>query len=338
MSLGPRSVDINPFAIAIARFRLIVAALRACGIKRINKASAWNIHLATEDSLLFGSRWDQHGKKRAEEQFLDESWAPEIYACEDKDAISEALGQQYHAVVGNPPFITPKDSASRKEYRKRYKTAYDKYHLSTPFTERFFELAGVRNGSSAAGYVGLIKDNAFMKRDFGKKLIEDFFPRVDLTHVIDTSGAYIPGHGTPTVILFGRNQRPIQDTVRAVLGIRGEPQRPEPPVNGKVWQSIVLHIDHAESEDDYTSVSQRCFLTLLAFVLPQKMRWPRCFATCGLTRLIYPIAKCLAARPKCKQASSGLSMAVVGDSRSSWFLFPTITVIPFPGDKRPVPP
>ena len=43
-----------------------------------------------------------------------------------------------------------------------------------------------------------------MKREFGKKLIEEFFAqKVDLTHVIDTSGAYIPGHGTPTVILFG---------------------------------------------------------------------------------------------------------------------------------------
>jgi len=39
-------------------------------------------------------------------------------------------------------------------------------------------------------------------------LIEVFLPRVDLTHVIDTSGAYIPGHGTPTVILFGRDRRP----------------------------------------------------------------------------------------------------------------------------------
>ena len=44
--------------------------------------------------------------------------------------------------------------------------------------------------------------NSFMKREFGKKLIEDFFAqKVDLTYVIDTSGAYIPGHGTPTVIL-----------------------------------------------------------------------------------------------------------------------------------------
>ncbi len=69
-----------------------------------------------------------------------------------------------------------------------------------------------------------------MKREFGRKLIEEFLAtRVDLTHVIDTSGAYIPGHGTPTVILFGRNRAPVGDTVRAVLGIRGEPQRSEDP-------------------------------------------------------------------------------------------------------------
>ncbi len=43
----------------------------------------------------------------------------------------------------------------------------------------------------------------------GKKLIEQFLPGIDLTHVIDTSGAYIPGHGTPTVLLFGRNRRPV---------------------------------------------------------------------------------------------------------------------------------
>ncbi len=35
-----------------------------------------------------------------------------------------------------------------------------------------------------------------MKREFGSNLIEHFLPRVDLTHVINTSGAYIPGHGT----------------------------------------------------------------------------------------------------------------------------------------------
>ena len=47
-----------------------------------------------------------------------------------------------------------------------------------------------------------------MKREFGAKLIEDFLAHQDLRLVADTSGAYIPGHGTPTVIIVGRNHEP----------------------------------------------------------------------------------------------------------------------------------
>ncbi len=58
--------------------------------------------------------------------------------------------------------------------------------------------------------------------------------------MLDTSGAFIPGHGTPTVILAGRNQGPRQALpVRAVLGVRGEPSPPEDPARGEVWQAIV---------------------------------------------------------------------------------------------------
>src|SRR3546814_2155073 len=70
----------------------------------------------------------------------------------------------------------------------------------------------------SAGFVGLITADSFMKREFGKKLIEDWLPRQDLTHLIHTSGAYIPGHGTPTVILLGRNRSPVAPTVRAEIG------------------------------------------------------------------------------------------------------------------------
>ena len=54
----------------------------------------------------------------------------------------------------------------------------------------------------------------------------------DLRLVADTSGAYIPGHGTPTVIIIGRNHSPVGPTVRAVLGVRGEPGRPDDPAKG----------------------------------------------------------------------------------------------------------
>ena len=100
----------------------------------------------------------------------------------------------YHVVVANPPYITVKDKAESDKYRERYKSCHREYALSVPFAERIFRLAvrGAVDGTGA-GYTGQIPSNSFMKREFGKKLIEDFFSQVDLTHVIDTSGAYIPG-------------------------------------------------------------------------------------------------------------------------------------------------
>ena len=103
-------------------------------------------------------------------------------------------------MVGNPPYVTVKDKAVSRLYRERYGTCHRQYSLAVPFTERFFGLALPGTGAtglpnSGAGYVGLITANSFMKREFGKKLIESFFPTIDLTHVIDTSGAYIPATG-----------------------------------------------------------------------------------------------------------------------------------------------
>ena len=253
---GVWGIDINPFAVAIARFRLIVAAIQACHIQRLKDAPGWKIHLATGDSLLLGNRWNPDGTKRAENLYFDDSWAPNIYACEEKEAVQDILGQQYHVVVGNPPYIAPGDRALAKAYRQRYKTAFNRYHLSTPFTERFFDLAFIGGASSTKrGYVGLIKDKAFCKREFGLKLIEEFLPTVDLTHILDCEGAYIPGHGTPTVILLGRNRRPTDGVVRAVLGIKGEPGTPSDPSRGMVWQSILKNIESAGLQDDFTSSS-----------------------------------------------------------------------------------
>ena len=89
----------------------------------------------------------------------------------------------------------------------------------------------------------------------GAKLIERFIPQWDLTHIVDASGAYIPGHGTPTVILFGRNQPPVRDTVRAVMGIRGEPTPPPNPAEGIVWLDIKRNIERNEHTSEWTSTS-----------------------------------------------------------------------------------
>ncbi|MDQ3341062.1 MAG: BREX-2 system adenine-specific DNA-methyltransferase PglX [Myxococcota bacterium] len=124
------------------------------------------------------------------------------------------------------------------------------YALSAPFCERVFQLARAR------GYTGQITANSFMKRGFGSKLIEEFLPTVNLTRIVNTSGAYIPGHGTPTVLLFGSNEEPQGQSVPAVLAKRGEPSTPNEPSRGLVWRSIVDHGDKVGFDNDYITVGQ----------------------------------------------------------------------------------
>ncbi len=249
---GVYGVDLNPFAVAIARFRLLVAALRASGIRTLREAPGWTFNVTTGDSLLHGPRFGE-GELGFEQTGIAAEYR-HVYAAEDHTDLHRILGQRYHAVVGNPPYITASDSALNALYRERYETCHRKFSLGVPFTERFFQLAEL-GASVPAGFVGLITADSFMKREFGKKLIEEWFPRQDLTHLIHTSGAYIPGHGTPTVILFGRNRKPVARTVRAVLGIRGEPSTPTNPAQGLVWRSIVELTDRPGETNEYISVA-----------------------------------------------------------------------------------
>jgi hypothetical protein len=251
---GVFGVDLNPFAVAIARFRLIIAALHACGFKKLKEARQWNINLAVGDSLLFGCDLSWDGARNPIQHQQDFTEINPIYAVEDRSELQRILGLGYHAVVGNPPYITVKDKLMNETYRILYSSCKGKYSLSVPFAQRFWQLAlHPSETKSGGGYVGQITSNSFMKREFGKKLIQEFFPTIDLTHVLDTSGAYIPAHGTPTVILFGRNQKHLTDTVRAVLGIKGEPSTPANPSQGLVWQSILKHIDRTGEQDEFTS-------------------------------------------------------------------------------------
>ncbi len=251
-------VDVNPFAAAIARFRLLVAALRASEVRRLSDAPAFDIHVTSGDSLLHGPR-PGPGTIGHHQQHLDASEDPlrHVYHTEDAEALRQILGQRYHVVVGNPPYITPKDKALNQAYRDRFRSCYRKYALAVPFTERFFDLAlaPTPGATEPAGFVGMITANSFMKREFGKRLIEESIPHWDVTHVVDTSGAYIPGHGTPTVLLLGRHRGPVEDVVRAVMGIRGEPATPDDPAKGLVWSAIVAQIDRVGSQSEFVSVS-----------------------------------------------------------------------------------
>ncbi|MGV0850448.1 BREX-2 system adenine-specific DNA-methyltransferase PglX [Mycolicibacterium phlei] len=244
---GIYGVDINPFAVAIARFRLLVAALHAAGDTSIEQNIGYTPHLAAGDSLLWG----------ADQQLLPEDLlaGPAIRAdtTEDAEALKSILQREHDVVVGNPPYITVKDSALNALYRDLYRFLKGTYALTVPFMELFFRLAYSPNSSRPSGWVGQITSNSFMKRGFGKPLIEKFLAHLDLRCVIDTAGAYIPGHGTPTVILIGRHQPPSTDDVQAVLGVRGEPGRPADPAKGLVWTSILSHHGETDYHDQFIS-------------------------------------------------------------------------------------
>lgn len=256
-------VDLNPFAIAVARFRLLVAAMAASGMRTFDKARQyeWPIRLAVGDSLIKDRQLELQLRLGVEQGggAAGDPLAEFSYATEDVHDYPGMLKEErYHVVVGNPPYITVKDKKLNELYRDLYKACAGTYALSVPFAQRFFELAK-RGGPDGNGYgmVGQITANSFMKREFGTKLIEEYFAhKVELTEVIDTSGAYIPGHGTPTVILVGRPREGSkrQATIRTVRSVQGEPSAPEEAAEGLVWRAIVEQIDRPQSAGQWVSV------------------------------------------------------------------------------------
>jgi hypothetical protein len=245
-------VDLNPHATEISRFRLLIAALVSSGINRLKEAPHFRFNVASGDSLLHGSRLGGGGIER----HMFEDRLQHFYETEDAEDLRRILGQQYHVVVGNPPYMNVKDAILREAYRKRFLTCHGKYQLGVPFTERFFDLT-VRTdepNTEIAGWMGMIVSNAFMKRSFGCKLIENYLRNKDLTGVVDTSGAYLPEHATPTVILFARNRQPVGSIVRTVRGIRAETQVPVDPENAPVWLEIAKHFEEPGHEGQFISV------------------------------------------------------------------------------------
>src|SRR5690606_25209569 len=98
-------VDINPFAAAIARFRLLVAGLRLCVPRRMFDPTALTLHVVVGDSPLWG------GFVRRQLPGFEGPGGDHIYAYRTENAadMRAFLGRSYSAVVGNPPYINPPD-------------------------------------------------------------------------------------------------------------------------------------------------------------------------------------------------------------------------------------
>lgn len=134
-------VDVNPYAVAIACFRLLLVALHESGIRRLQDAPDFHFNLAVGDSLL-------HGVPRGDQQVFGFHELAHHYQSEDLVTLRSILRPgTYHAVVANPPYITAKDKALNQAYRERYSACHLKYSLAVPFVQRIFSLV-CKDGST----------------------------------------------------------------------------------------------------------------------------------------------------------------------------------------------
>lgn len=223
--------DINPYAVAIARFRLVLDFMALAEIRELLRCPPIRVNLCVADSLLHGVNEEQ---TRLSQLTFDghKAWGDLLFQLADANETLRILGSRYNVVVGNPPYIKEVDATKNEAYVRLYSTCSGRFILSVPFIQRMFGLC------VPDAFVGMINANYFAKRDYGERLVKDFLPTKDVTLIVDTSGAYIPGHATPTLLLFGRNRLPSDHSVIAVLGKRGERTEPPDASNAPVWSEI----------------------------------------------------------------------------------------------------
>ncbi len=238
--------DINPYATALTRFRLVLAASDYAHPASMRDFRDLRFNIVTIDSLIPYEKLLAGGVQAG---------TAAARALGQPEAIERALPvlrRRYHVVVGNPPYIVAQDAMKRDLYRTQYVSAHSKFGLSAPFTERFLNLA------TDGGRVGLINSNAFARRQFGSKLIEDVLPKYDLQAVIDLSGAHVPNHSTPTLILYALNRPPSTDALLVLSNLKGEPRTPADAAQGEVWQSVLCGFRAGVGYvDEYVDVTSR---------------------------------------------------------------------------------
>lgn len=238
--------DLNEYACALSRFRLLLAVVRETGVTDAERLRELHFNVITCDSLI---PWEQI-VDRPLPGMASYSWLADYGIDEERACNEDFFSRGFHAVVGNPPYINVRDEKKRLEYRKLWpRSAQGIYSLSAPMTERFVTLP-VDGGSA-----GFIVANSFIKANFGKGTIENVLSSVALDLIVDLSRLTIPGHGTPTLMLFATNVRTQDAADRQTVVIAGK--RGEISVEAEssdAWRSISTHWSDIGYEDIWISV------------------------------------------------------------------------------------
>ena len=159
----------------------------------------------------------------------------------------------FDLIVGNPPFVTARNREKRELYAERWPmVCYKNYLLVCPFFQMSF------GHLKLDAQLGFIVSNAFAQRDLGQPLVEKFFPTVDLQKIVDCSGLFFPGHGTPTCLVFGAQRRPNeQQPIRVAAILPGGGDLRTPPEESPLWFTLAAQHDNPGFNDERVVVSDR---------------------------------------------------------------------------------
>jgi hypothetical protein len=193
-------VDLNDYACALARTRLIMTAAELAGVTKLADAARFHPHVYWADGL---------------EQVEKEEQKPRLAVRPVRRRSRRSRARRSRARMCARRCGRSSRRSSTRWWRtrrtSRRRTRPARYHRekvgkNSATCRPTANTRSARPSRSAAfssrekgGFVGIITSNNFMKREFGKPLIEKVLAGLDLTLVVDTSQAYIPFHGTPTV-------------------------------------------------------------------------------------------------------------------------------------------
>ncbi len=189
-------VDLNPFAVAIARFRLTVAALKASGETSLVTAPGYAYHLAIGDSLLASQGQQGEFSLDEEDQFR--------YAGEDVAEYRNILEEgRYHVVVGNPHHgegqalhVPCRLLRQPRRQVRPLRAVHGACSSASP------ERHAIRRPGSLGG-----SSNSFMKRSLApghrEPALGPTTPTPLTSRTSSTPPRLHPRPGTPTVILIG---------------------------------------------------------------------------------------------------------------------------------------
>lgn len=214
------AIDIHPFASFLTALNLTMLLLDYyLKVHHQDPEYRLELNILTADSLI-------KSVQLSLEDFVN---ARIKEAHKRLELYKKLINVQFDYVFGNPPWgsvlkgrLSPLwNPIKRSQYKKLYKSAHGKYDVYVLFLERGIEWL------KEEGILGMVVNNRFMTRDFGKAIREYLVVNTTIMHLVDLSEygpELFPGATNYPIVIVCRKKKESEQTriiiVRRKQGIK----------------------------------------------------------------------------------------------------------------------